>query len=115
MMDRLKPVLHCVLQFVRGRLNWSTQWSTGFTACSNSCAGACFVEDVDRFVGEMAIVDVLRRQLRGELQRFVGEDDVVMLLVVRFESLEDLDRFADSRLADLDFLKTPRQRAIALE
>src|SRR5581483_991933 len=78
-------------------------------------ARACFVEDADRFVRQMAVVDVLRRQLRGELDRLVAEDDVVMLLVVVLEAVQDLDRLGDARLADLDLLKPPGERAVALE
>src|SRR5688572_23783753 len=39
----------------------------------------------------------------------------VMLLVVRLETFENLDRFFGAWLGHLDFLEPPRQGAVALE
>ena len=56
-----------------------------------------------------------RGQLDRRLDRRVGVLHVVVLLVARLEALQDLDRLGDRRLADVDALEPPRQRAIALE
>src|SRR4029077_4942587 len=84
-------------------------------AAQDSRTRACFVEHVDRLVGKMTIVDVLRRQLGGELERFIRERHVVMLFVVALQSVQDLDRFGDGRLAALSLLEPPRERAVTLE
>src|SRR5205807_612815 len=66
-------------------------------------------------IWRMPVVDVLRRQLRGQRQRFVAERHAVVLLVVAFQSLEDLDRLRHRRLADLDLLEAAGQGAVAFE
>jgi hypothetical protein len=39
----------------------------------------------------------------------------VVLLVIRLEALEDLDRVFDRRLVDVDLLEAAHQRAVLLE
>ena len=77
--------------------------------------GARLVDDVDRLVGQEAVVDVLGGQLGGRAQRLVGVGDVVMLLVLRLEPAEDLVRLLDARLDQLDLLEAAGERAVALE
>ena len=74
-----------------------------------------FVQHVDGFVGQMAIVHVFRGELGCQFDGVVGEGDAVMFLVVRLQALENLDGLLDRRLADLDLLEAPGQSAIALE
>jgi hypothetical protein len=57
--------------------------------------GADLVDHVDRLVGQLAVVDVARRQLDRRLDRLVGVAHAVVLLVVGLEALEDLDRVLD--------------------
>jgi hypothetical protein len=47
--------------------------------------------------------------------RRVGVLDLVVLLVARLEALQDLDGLGHRRLADVDALEPPGQRAVALE
>ena len=56
-------------------------------AAQHPRARAGLVDHVDRLVGQMAVVDVLRGQLGGELQRLVGVRDAVVLLVVALQAL----------------------------
>ena len=76
---------------------------------------AGLVHDVDRLVGQVQVLEVLRRQRDRGLQRLVGEPNAVVRLVVRPQALQDLDRLLDRRLDDVDLLEPPRQRAVAVE
>ena len=53
---------------------------------------ARLVDDVDRLVGQMPVVDVLGRELRRRGDRARRILDSVVLLVAALEPLEDLDR-----------------------
>jgi hypothetical protein len=57
---------------------------------SSICAGAGLVDHVDRLVGQLAVVDVARRQLHRDLIAS-GCSDLVVLLEIGLEALEDLD------------------------
>ena len=76
---------------------------------------ARLVDHVDRLVGELAVMDVARRQLHRRLDRLGRVADVVVLLEVGLEAREDLDRVLDRRLVHVDLLEAPRQRAVLLE
>src|SRR5919197_15566 len=82
---------------------------------SMGVAGPRLVEHVDRLVGQVAIVDVLRRQLRRGADGLRRERDAVVLLVDLLQALQDLDRLLDRGLLHLDLLETPRERVVALE
>ena len=77
--------------------------------------GARLVDHVDRLVGQLAVVDVLGRQLHRRLDRLVGVLELVVLLEVRLQALEDLDGVLDRRLLDVDLLEAAHQRAVLLE
>ncbi len=76
---------------------------------------ARFVDHVDRLVRQMAVVDVLRRELRGRADRRPRVRDAVVLLVVGLQALQDLVRLLGRRLRDLDLLEAACERAVALE
>ena len=66
-------------------------------------------------VGQVAVLDVAGRQLRGGLQRAVGDGHVVVVLVARAQALEDFDGLRDCRLMHLNRLETTFQRRVLLE
>ena len=78
-------------------------------------AGARLVDDVDRLVRQLAVGDVLRRQVDGRLQGVVGVLQLVKFLVVDLESLEDFQGVFDRRLVHVDLLEATDQGAILLE
>ena len=78
-------------------------------------ARAGLVDDVDRLVGQLPVVDVPGGELGRGAQRIVGVLDAVMLLEARAQPLQDLDRLRHRRLDDVDLLEAPRQRVVLLE
>jgi hypothetical protein len=66
---------------------------------------AGLVDHVDGLVGQLAVVDVARRQLHRRLDRVGGVLDVVVLLEIGLEALEDLHRVLDRRLVHVDLLE----------
>ena len=77
--------------------------------------GAGLVDHVDRLVGQLAVVDVLGRQLDRRFDRLLGVAHAVEILEIGLEALEDLDRVGHRRLVDVDLLEAPHQRAVLLE
>ncbi len=77
--------------------------------------GAGLVDHVDRLVGQLAVVDVARRQLHRGLHRLVGVAELVELLEIGLQPLEDFDRVRDARLVDVDLLEAAHERAVLLE
>ncbi len=77
--------------------------------------GAGLVDDVDRLVRQVAVVDEARRQLGRGGQRRRRVLHAVVLLEARLESLQDLDRLGDRGLGHVDLLEAPRQRVVLLE
>ena len=73
------------------------------------------VDHVDRLVGQLAVVDVFRRQLDRGADRLVGVADLVVLLVVRLQAAQDLDAVLERRLVHVDLLEAADQRAVLLE
>ena len=69
---------------------------------------AGLVDHVDGLVGQLAVVDVARRQFHRRLDRVVGVLDAVMLLEIGLQALQDLDRVLDRRLVDVDLLEPAR-------
>ena len=77
--------------------------------------GARLVDHVDRLVGQLAVMDVARRQLDRRLDGVVGVFEPVVILEVGLEALHDLDGVRDRRLGDVDLLEAANERAILLE
>ncbi|OQA30605.1 MAG: hypothetical protein BWY57_02758 [Betaproteobacteria bacterium ADurb.Bin341] len=78
----------------------------------NPLGGTRLVDDVDGFVGQVAVVDVAGREFGGGMKRRGRILDAVMGLETAPESLEDFDGFRNGRFADVDFLEAARQRAV---
>ena len=76
---------------------------------------AGLVDHVDRLVGQLAVVDVARRQLHRGLDRLVGVFQLVVILEIRLQALQDRDGVLDRRLVDVDLLEPAHQRAVLLE
>ena len=78
-----------------------------------SCAG--FVDDVDRFVRQVTVVDEARRQFRSRYQGRLRVTHIVVRLEARLESSQDLHGLIDGWFLDVDLLETTGQRVILLE
>ena len=86
-----------------------------FALGSDALRRAGLVDHVDRLVGQVAVVDVARRQLGRRGERVGGVLHAVVLLEARLQPLQDLDRLVDRRLDHVDLLEAPRQRVVLLE
>src|SRR4051794_22361028 len=73
------------------------------------------VDEVDRLVGQLAVGDVPVRELRGRLERLVGDVHLVVLLVAVAQALEDLHGLVGRRLVDADLLEAPLESRVALQ
>ena len=73
------------------------------------------VDQVDRLIGQMAVLDVPVGQLRGRRERVVGNLAAVMRLVAVAQPAQDLNRVVDRRLLDPDLLEAPLERCVTLE
>ena len=76
---------------------------------------AGLVDDVDRLVGQLAIVDVARRQFHRRLDRGRRVPDVMMRLIGGAQARQDRDRILDRRFVDVDLLEPAQQRAVLFE
>ncbi len=77
--------------------------------------GADFVDDVDRLVRQLAVVDVFRGQLDGRLDGFRRVTNLVVVLEIGLQAFQNLDGVRHARLAHVDLLKTADQRPVLLE
>ena len=77
--------------------------------------GTGLVDHVDRLVGQVAVVDVARRQLRRRGERVGGVLHAVVRLEARLQAAQDLDGLLDRRLVHVDLLEAARQRMVLLE
>src|SRR5215207_213898 len=73
------------------------------------------VDEVDRLVGQVPILDVAVGQRGGRLERLVGDLAAVVRLVAVAQAAQDLDAVVDRRLVDADLLEPPLERRVALE
>ena len=73
------------------------------------------VDQVDRLVGQVAVLDVAVGELRGGLERVVGDLHAVMRLVAVAQAAQDLDGVVDRRLLDPHLLEAPLERRVPLE
>ena len=77
--------------------------------------GACFVDYVDRLVGQLAVVDVPRGQFHSGLDRLGGVLHTVVFLEIGLEALEDLDRVFDRGFVHVNLLEPTAERAVLFE
>ena len=73
------------------------------------------VDQVDRLVGQVAVLDVAVGERRGGLERLVGDLAPVMRLVAVAQPAQDLHGVVGRRLLDADLLEAPLERRVALE
>ena len=73
------------------------------------------VDEVDRLVGQVAVLDVAVGERRGRAERVVGDRAAVMRLVAVAQTAQDLDGLVDGRLLDAHLLEAPLERGVALE
>ena len=73
------------------------------------------VDDVDRLVRQLAVVDVAGRQLDRGAQRVGRVLHLVMVLEAGLQAVQDLDGVLHRRLVDVDLLEAPDQRPVLLE
>ena len=78
-------------------------------------ARAGLVDQVDRLVGQVPVLDVAVGQRRGRLERLVGDLHAVVGLVAVAEAAQDLHGLVDRRLLDAHLLEAPLERGVALE
>ncbi len=73
------------------------------------------VDQVDRLVGKVAILDVAIGERRRREQGVVGDLATVMRLVAVAQAAQDLHGVVDRRLLDTDLLEAALQRCVTLE
>ena len=78
-------------------------------------ARAGLVDQVDRLVRQVPVLDVAVGEHRRGAQRLVGDLAAVMRLVAVAQAAEDLDGVVDRRLLDPHLLEAPLERGVALE
>ena len=76
---------------------------------------ARFIDDVDRLVGQMAVVDEARRQFGRRRQGRSRVFHAVMFFEARLEAAQNLDGLLDRRLVDVHFLETAGERMVFFE
>ena len=77
--------------------------------------GAGLVDHVDGLVGQLAVVDILGRQLHRRLDGVVGVLELVILLEVGLEAFQDLDGILHRGLLDVDLLEPADKGPVLLE
>ena len=80
-----------------------------FGRCQDALCRTCFVNHINRFVWQMAVIDVFGAQFRSSLQSRHGVFHVVVLFKARFQALQYINSFGYSRFNHINFLETTRQ------
>ena len=80
---------------------------------ARACAG--FIHYIDRFIGEKASGNITVGKSDCCLERFVGKFRLVMGLVFRAQTFQDLDGFIDGWRIDLYGLETALERCVFLD
>ena len=73
------------------------------------------VDQVDRLVGQVPVLDVAVGELGGGLERLVGDRDAVVRLVAIAQAAQDLHRIVHRGLLDPHLLETPLESGVALQ
>src|SRR5256885_3035930 len=73
------------------------------------------VDQVDRLVGQVAVLDVAVGELSRGLERLVGDRDAVMRLVAVAQPAQDLHRVVHRGLLDAHLLEAALEGGVALE
>ena len=77
--------------------------------------GPGLVYDINRLVGQFAVVDVAGAEFHCGLDGVVGVAQVVMLLEVGLQAHEDFDGIFERGFVDVDLLEPARQGAVLFE
>ena len=80
---------------------------------TQTCAG--FIDDVNGFVWQAAVIDVPLRQLCCRFERSGVVMNAVVLLEARFQAMQDSDSLFERRLRYIYFLETSRKCMIFLK
>ncbi len=75
-------------------------------------ARARFVNDVNRLIRQMTIVNVFHRQFNRRTHRFGGITHIMVRFVLRLQAVDNLDRLFHRRFGNIDLLETAGQRTI---
>ena len=78
-------------------------------------ARAGLVDQVDRLVGQVPVLDVAVGERRGRAQRVVGDLHAMVRLVAVAEAAQDLHGLVDRGLLDAHLLEAALERRVALE
>src|SRR5439155_3308648 len=70
---------------------------------------ARLIDDIDRLVGQVPVVDVAGGEFGGAGERVAAVLDAVVCLEARFQAAQYRDRLLDRGLGDVDLLEAPRQ------
>ncbi len=73
------------------------------------------VDEVDRLVRQVPVLDVAVGENRGGVQRLVRDLAAVVRLVAVAKSAQDQHRLVDRRLLDAHLLEAPLERGVSLE
>src|ERR671922_198128 len=73
------------------------------------------VDEVDRLVGQVPVLDVAVGEQRRRAERLVRDRAAVVRLVAVAEAAQDLDGVVHRRLVDADLLEAALERGVALE
>ena len=76
------------------------------------CPRSRLVDDVDGLVRQEPVGDVAVGEPRCGHDGFIGDLDLVVRLIFRTETLDDVDRFVNGRGLYVDGLEAPLQRAV---
>ena len=101
------------VQLIQGRLLLLEVERRGVGAYAH--ARGRLVDEVNRLVGQEAVVYVARGQVHRRLQRFIGYAHLVMGLIPVAQAEEHLQRLGLRGLADHDRLKAARQRGVLFD
>ena len=77
--------------------------------------GTRLVDHINRRIRQLAVVDIARRQFDGRFDRVIGVAQIVVILKMRLQPHQDLDRIVHRRLIHVDLLEPARQRAVLLK
>src|SRR5262249_42779628 len=77
--------------------------------------GRRLVHQVDRLVRQAAALDIALAQADGSLQRLLADAELVVFLVARLQTFQNLERLFRRRLIDIDGRETPLEGSILFD
>ena len=73
---------------------------------------ACLVNNVDRFVGQFAVVDITRRQFNRGADRIGGVFHIMVAFEIRLQPAQNFHRILNGWFIDVNLLEAARERAV---